>query len=126
MKGLTPLVGRQQEVGLLVERWAQAKEGLGQVVLLSGEAGIKEMKEMIFANAIPAPKAAGSIERREIMDRYIEHVLSFVDEQSLKPFKVVLDAGSGVAGLVAPRLFDRLPCQTTRLCFEVDGTFPNH
>jgi phosphomannomutase len=27
---------------------------------------------------------------------------------------------------VAPRLFDRLPCQTTRLCFEVDGTFPNH
>jgi class 3 adenylate cyclase len=38
--GLTPLVGREQEVGLLVERWQQAKEGLGQVVLLSGEAGI--------------------------------------------------------------------------------------
>ena len=38
--GLTPLVGREQEVGLLRERWAQVKEGLGQVVLLSGEAGI--------------------------------------------------------------------------------------
>ena len=38
--GLTPLVGREQEVGLLLERWAQAKEGQGQVVLLSGEAGI--------------------------------------------------------------------------------------
>jgi class 3 adenylate cyclase len=38
--GLTPLVGRQQEVGLLLERWAQVKEGLGQVVWLSGEAGI--------------------------------------------------------------------------------------
>jgi hypothetical protein len=38
--GLTPLVGREAEVGLLRERWAQAKEGLGQVVLLSGEAGI--------------------------------------------------------------------------------------
>jgi class 3 adenylate cyclase len=37
--GLTPLVGREQEVGLL-ERWAQVKDGLGQVVLLSGEAGI--------------------------------------------------------------------------------------
>ena len=60
------------------------------------------------------------------MDRYIEHVMSFVDERSIKPFNVVLDAGSGVAGLVAPRLFDRLPCKTTRLCFEVDGTFPNH
>jgi phosphomannomutase len=94
---------------------------------LSGEAGIKEMKEMIFAGSIPAPPASpGSVERREIMARYIEHVLSFVDEQTIKPFNVVLDAGSGVAGIVAPRLFDRLPCRTTRLCFEVDGTFPNH
>jgi phosphomannomutase len=94
---------------------------------LSGEAGIKEMKEMILAGSIPAPPAkAGSIERREIMARYIEHVLSFVDEQSIKPFNVVLDAGSGVAGMVAPKLFDRLPFKTTRLCFEVDGTFPNH
>jgi class 3 adenylate cyclase/DNA-binding winged helix-turn-helix (wHTH) protein/predicted ATPase len=39
-KGLTPLVGREQEVGLLRERWAQATEGRGQVVMLSGEAGI--------------------------------------------------------------------------------------
>jgi class 3 adenylate cyclase len=38
--GLTPLVGREQEVGLLRKRWAQVKDGLGQVVLLSGEAGI--------------------------------------------------------------------------------------
>jgi TOMM system kinase/cyclase fusion protein len=38
--GLTPLVGREQEVGLLLERWEQVKEGVGQVVLLSGEAGI--------------------------------------------------------------------------------------
>jgi predicted ATPase/class 3 adenylate cyclase len=40
MRGLTPLVGREQEVGLLLGRWAQAKDGMGQVVLLSGEAGI--------------------------------------------------------------------------------------
>ena len=94
---------------------------------LSGEAGIKEMKEMIFAGSIPAPPARpGSVESRQIMDRYVGHVMSFVDEQSIKPFNVVLDAGSGVAGFVAPRLFDPLPCKTTRLCFEVDGTFPNH
>ena len=94
---------------------------------LSGEAGIKEMKEMIFAGAIPPPPAAaGSVEHRDIMTRYIEHVMSFVDEQTIKPFNVVLDAGSGVAGIVAPHLFERLPCKTTRLCFEVDGTFPNH
>jgi predicted ATPase len=39
-RGLTPLVGREQEIGLLLERWAQVKGGMGQVVMLSGEAGI--------------------------------------------------------------------------------------
>ena len=39
-RGLTPLVGREHELGLLLDRWQQAKEGDGQVVLLSGEAGI--------------------------------------------------------------------------------------
>ena len=98
-----------------------------QAFPLSGEAGIKEMKDMIAAGAIPAPATRpGRVEPRQIMDRYVRHVMSFVDEQSIKPFTVVLDAGSGVAGLVAPRLFDPLPCKTTRLCFEVDGTFPNH
>src|SRR5262249_29397885 len=39
-RGLTPLGGREQEVGLLVEGWEQAKSGQGQVILLTGEAGI--------------------------------------------------------------------------------------
>ncbi|MGE3885357.1 MAG: phosphomannomutase/phosphoglucomutase [Vicinamibacterales bacterium] len=94
---------------------------------LSGESGIKEMKEMILAGAIPAPPATpGSIEKRDVLDRYTAHVMGFIDASIIKPFNVVLDAGSGIAGLVAPPLFDRLPCRTTRLCFEVDGTFPNH
>jgi phosphomannomutase len=52
--------------------------------------------------------------------------MSFIDRDVVKPFTVVLDAGSGMAGLVAPLLFDQLPCRTTRLCFDIDGTFPNH
>jgi phosphomannomutase len=94
---------------------------------LSGEAGIREMKEMILAGTIPPPAAMrGSLEQRDILDRYTDHVMGFIDPGIVKPFNVVLDAGSGIAGLVAPALFDRLPCRTTRLCFEVDGTFPNH
>ena len=94
---------------------------------LSGESGIKEMKEMILGEALPPPEGRpGSVERGEMLDRYVNHVMSFIDETIVKPFNVVLDAGSGVAGMIAPKLFDRLPCNTTRLCFEVDGTFPNH
>jgi phosphomannomutase len=94
---------------------------------LSGDSGIKEMKEMILGGTLPPPSSArGTLEGRDVMDRYVDHVMSFIDRDVIKPFNVVLDAGSGVAGLVAPRLFDQLPCRTTRLCFEVDGTFPNH
>jgi phosphomannomutase len=94
---------------------------------LSGESGIKEMKEMLLGGTLPPPEATpGTIERGEMLRRYVGHVMTFIDEDIIKPFNVVLDAGSGVAGFIAPPMFDRLPCKTTRLCFEVDGTFPNH
>jgi phosphomannomutase len=94
---------------------------------LSGDAGIGDIRDMIANDRLPAAAAAaGRLESRDVLPRYVEKVMSFVDESAIKPFKVVLDAGSGMAGLVAPTLFDRLPCHTTRLCFEIDGTFPNH
>src|SRR5207247_8549614 len=57
--GLTPLVGREQEVSLLLERWAQAKDGLGQVVLLSGEAGIGKSRlvQVLKAHVATEPPA---------------------------------------------------------------------
>jgi phosphomannomutase len=94
---------------------------------LSGDEGIAEIREMIVADAIPAPeRRRGTVASRNALDEYIDHVMSFIDPSIVRPFNVVLDAGSGMGGLVAPRLFDRLPCRTTRLCFEIDGRFPNH
>ena len=61
-----------------------------------------------------------------MLEAYVEHVMSFIDPAVIRPFNVVLDAGSGMGGLVAPKLFERLPCRTTRLCFTIDGTFPTH
>ncbi len=57
--GLTPLVGREQEVALLLERWAQVKEGVGQVVLLSGEAGIGKSRlvQVLTAQVASEPQA---------------------------------------------------------------------
>jgi phosphomannomutase len=94
---------------------------------LSGDAGISDIREMLERKSIP-PAAAnpGKVTTTDLLPGYVEHVMKFIDESLIEPFNVVLDAGSGVAGFIAPPLFDRLPCRTTRLCFEVDGTFPNH
>src|SRR5262245_6763987 len=94
---------------------------------LSGEEGISDIREMIAARTMPAPAARlGQVSSRDTLDAYVDHVSNFIDPSIITPFNVVLDAGSGMGGLVAPKLFDRLPCRTTRLCFEIDGRFPNH
>ena len=94
---------------------------------LSGDAGIGDIRDTIANDRLPAPSGArGSLTSRHVLPEYVEKVMSFIDPSVIEPFTVVLDAGSGMGGLVAPALFDRLPCKTTKLCFEIDGTFPNH
>jgi phosphomannomutase len=94
---------------------------------LSGDAGLGDIRDMIVSDSLPAPAATpGSVSPRNVIFEYVEKVMSFIDPAVIKPFTVVLDAGSGMAGLVGPLLFDQLPCKTTKLCFDIDGTFPNH
>jgi phosphomannomutase len=94
---------------------------------LSGEEGLLEIRQMLAADALPPPAAhRGAVTEKNVLDQYVEHVMSFIDPAVIRSFDVVLDAGSGMGGLVAPKLFERLPCRTTQLCFEIDGRFPNH
>ena len=94
---------------------------------LSGEEGLAEIRQMIADHALPpAAERRGQVTTKDVLEAYVEHVMSFIDPSVIKPFNVVLDAGSGMGGLVAPNLFERLPCRTTRLCFEIDGRFPTH
>jgi phosphomannomutase len=93
---------------------------------LSGDAGIGDIRDMILAGLPAEAEIPGGLSRMHVLEDYVRHVLSFIDPAIIKPFNVVLDAGNGIAGMVAPHLFENLPCRTTTLCFEVDGTFPNH
>jgi phosphomannomutase len=96
-------------------------------VPLSGDSGISDIRDMIAGGRIPPrSQAPGKLTPRSILDGYVRHVLSFIDPQIIKPYNTVLDAGCGMGGLVAPALFESLPCKTERLCFNVDGTFPTH
>ncbi len=94
---------------------------------LSGDAGIKEIREMIMARELPpGTPTRGAYERRDVIDGYLTHIFSFIDPAIIKPFNCVLDAGSGMGGLIGPKIFERLPCRTTHVAMEVDGTFPHH
>lgn len=94
---------------------------------LSGDEGISDIRDIIAQDRLPTPAPhRGGVTTKDVLEAYVEHVMKFIDPSIIKPFNVVLDAGSGMGGLVAPKLFDRLPCRTTRLCFDIDGRFPNH
>jgi phosphomannomutase/phosphoglucomutase len=66
----------------------------------------------------------GKVTQADVIPAYLERVLS--DCRLSRPIKIALDCGNGVAGAVAPALFQRLGCEVTPLFCEVDGNFPNH
>jgi phosphomannomutase len=72
------------------------------------------------------PEKKGILEKRDIMESWISHILSFIDLSKMKPFKVVSDTGNGMAGYYLPTLEKRLPWKVTELFYKLDGTFPNH
>ena len=94
---------------------------------LSGESGISDIRDMIVQQRIPAPAPApGTLSNCDLLSGYVKHLFTFIDPSSIRPFNVVLDAGCGMAGLVAPELFNALPCRVQSLCVTIDGTFPTH
>lgn len=68
----------------------------------------------------------GVITRRDVLSEFVAHARSFVDSDSLKPLKVVVDCANGMGGLVVPAVFEGLPFAADFLYPELDGTFPNH
>ena len=117
----------KHEGGAMITASHNPKEYIGMKLVraeafpLSGDAGIGQIRDMVVggrdpaagrharARSRPAPPCSTTTSRT---------CLTFIDPAVIKPFNVVLDAGSGMGGLVAPKLFERLPCTTTRLCFD--------
>ena len=93
---------------------------------LSSEKELMEIWRLLKIDGFKTSKRRGSLQERNIITDFIEHVLSFIDISIIKPFKVVIDAGNGMAGLIVPELFKRLPCGLIPMYFELDGSFPNH
>jgi len=95
---------------------------------LSFEEGISQIRDLVIANDFPEPASGkrGDLQERNILDAYADHVLSLIDIAKIKPLKIAVDAGNGMAGATGPRVFAKLPIEVIPLYFELDGTFPNH
>jgi len=94
---------------------------------LSGDSGIPELKERAQAlGELPARSADASVERLDLYPAYVQHLHGLVDVTTFRPYKVVMDAANGVAGKLAPLVFEGTALDCVEMYFEVDGTFPNH
>ncbi|AMW10862.1 phosphomannomutase/phosphoglucomutase [Streptomyces qaidamensis] len=103
------------------------RSGAAPVGQDTGLAQIRELVEGWSESGAPQPAAkAGTITGRDTLSDYAAHLRSLVDLTSIRPLKVVVDAGNGMGGHTVPEVFTGLPLTLVPMYFELDGTFPNH
>jgi phosphomannomutase len=90
------------------------------------DTGLAEIRDLAERHAAGASRITGAVKHEELLEAYVEHVLSFVDVSVMRPLTVVADTANGMGGLVVPPVFERLPMTLVHLYPELDGTFPNH
>src|SRR5215203_2477825 len=80
-----------------------------EAIALSGDAGLGEIRDAIVSGELPDPaEYPGSVEETDITEDYAKHCLGFIDTEGLRPLKIVIDAGNGMAGKMVPPIFEHL------------------
>lgn len=92
---------------------------------VSGDSGLFTIKKLTEESRFSDAAAKGKVTCLDDRDTYIKHLLGYIDIRSLKPLKVVVNAGNGCAGPVIDLLEKHLPFEFFRVNHEPDGTFPN-
>ena len=110
------------------KEWNGVKLVRRGALALSGDAGIKEIREWLGEGRYAeTPEPSGGLQQASVREDYARHCLSFVNPALVPQLKVVLDTANGMGVVGAEAIFPRLPSiQTVRMYFELDGTFPNH
>ena len=91
---------------------------------IGAESGLRDIRAL--AQEADEAEVEPRSEAHDILPAYAEHCRSLIDPEVLRPLKVAIDAGNGMAGKTVPPVFDGLPFEVVPLFFELDGTFPNH
>ena len=90
------------------------------------ESGLVTIENYVRDGAPMAMRNVGVEKTQNMLEEYVDHLLTLVDVSSIRPLKIVIDAGNGMGGYTAPAVFQRLNADVVEMYFELDGTFPNH
>ncbi|CAN5922803.1 phosphomannomutase/phosphoglucomutase [soil metagenome] len=93
---------------------------------VSFDTGLRRIRDRVVAGEFGGATRSGSHRELDLLGSFVGHVQGFVELAALRPLRVAVDAGNGMAGLVVPPAFEGLPFELVPLYFELDGTFPNH
>jgi phosphomannomutase len=117
--------------GVMVTASHNPKEYTGMKIVrrgalpVGGDSGLLDLLRRA-TGARQRTGAKGTVREEDIWPRWVETVMSFVDADTVKPLRVVIDAANGMAGVMLPPVLERLPIDAVPYFFEPDGTFPNH
>ena len=104
-------------------------------VPVSSDTGLFQIRDVaedyLETGEVPAGERTGSVTEQDMLSGYASYLRSLVDLSGIRPLKVVVDAGNGMAGKTTPAVLgdavlEALPLEIVPLYFELDGTFPNH
>jgi phosphomannomutase len=99
---------------------------MSQARPIGRESGLLTIEKFVREGSPIALRNVGVEKHQNMLEEYVDHLLTLVDLRDIRPLKIVIDAGNGMAGYTAPAIFAKLNCEVIPMYFELDGSFPNH
>lgn len=88
--------------------------------------GMEAIRDLVEQNDFSNPKTPGNINMKDTFPDYSARIFELVNPENIRPLRIVIDCGNGMAGVTLPRILEKVPVQASYLFLEQDGRFPNH
>jgi phosphomannomutase len=99
---------------------------MSQARPIGRESGLLTIEKFVREGSPIALRNVGVEKHQNMLEEYVDHLLTLVDLRDIRPLKIVIDAGNGMAGYTAPAIFAKLNCEVIPMYFELYGSFPKH
>ncbi|MEK7516439.1 MAG: phosphomannomutase/phosphoglucomutase [Patescibacteria group bacterium] len=95
-------------------------------VPIGAGSGMEEFRDLVLSAKEFPPRTEGELRVLDPREDYLQKIFYLVSPKALASFRIAIDAGNGMAGVIVPEILSRIPGEFFSLYLELDGTFPNH